>query len=79
MKGAQVLLEAAGFEGAAAGEIAGIEIQHQPAALEGGQVQAAVDRFALLIGGHTGEIKVGGGFVQRGQHTPERQSGRSPA
>jgi hypothetical protein len=30
LEGAQVFLEASGFKGAAAGEIARIEIQHQP-------------------------------------------------
>ena len=44
----QVFLKTTSFDGAAAGEITGIEVEHQPFALEVGQIQPS--RYGFTIG-----------------------------
>jgi hypothetical protein len=74
VKGIQVALKTAGFDRAALGEIAGIEIQHQPAASKVGQ--AAIGFHGGSIGSrhHAMELKGRGWFAFGWKHATQSKS-----
>ena len=47
LEGGKITLEATGLQGATAGEIPGIEVEHQPAATESGQFKPGLHYLPL--------------------------------